>query len=105
VAVKEMAEKAVSGQLLLPPWNPQSSAPFESKVENESTPLPRPPIRGPESTEWQHILEYQRENDEPKGNTKFGKMDNSDCDKNKHSRWTGLQRFTGKFIGGAGWVI
>lgn len=90
-----MAEKAVSGQLLLPPWNPQSSAPFESKVENESTPLPRPPIRGPESTEWQHILEYQRENDEPKGNTKFGKMDNSDCDKNKHSRWTGLQRFTG----------
>ncbi|XP_011247629.1 inactive serine/threonine-protein kinase TEX14 isoform X1 [Mus musculus] len=95
LAVKEMAEKAVSGQLLLPPWNPQSSAPFESKVENESTPLPRPPIRGPESTEWQHILEYQRENDEPKGNTKFGKMDNSDCDKNKHSRWTGLQRFTG----------
>ncbi|GAB1296631.1 Inactive serine/threonine-protein kinase TEX14 [Apodemus speciosus] len=93
VAVKEMAEKAVSGQLLIPPWNPQSSLPLESKVESESTPLPRPPARGPESTEWQHILEYQRENDEPQGNTKFGKMDNSDCDKNKHSRWTGLPHF------------
>ncbi|NP_001406485.1 inactive serine/threonine-protein kinase TEX14 [Rattus norvegicus] len=92
LAVKEMAEKAVSGQLLVPPWNLQSS--FESKVENESTPLPRPPIRGPESTDWQYILEYQREKDELKGNMKFGKMENSDCDKNKHSSWTGLQRFT-----------
>ncbi|XP_031210240.1 inactive serine/threonine-protein kinase TEX14 isoform X1 [Mastomys coucha] len=94
LAVKEMAEKAVSGQLLVPPWSPHSSLPFESKVESESTPLPRPPVRGPESSEWQRILEYQRENDEQKGNTKFGRMDNSDCDKNKHSRWTGLQRFT-----------
>ncbi|EGV96622.1 Testis-expressed protein 14 [Cricetulus griseus] len=94
VAVKEMAEKAVSGQLLVPSWNPQSSLPFESKVENKATALPQPPVRGPESTYWQHIVEYRRENDELKGNTKFGKMENSDCDKNKHSRQTGLRSFT-----------
>ncbi|CAH6775860.1 Tex14 [Phodopus roborovskii] len=94
MAVKEMAEKAVTGQLLVPSWNPQSSLPFESKVENEATALPQPPVRGPESTYWQHIIEYQRENDELKGNMKFGKMDNSDCDKNKQSRQTGLQSFT-----------
>ncbi|XP_040605363.1 inactive serine/threonine-protein kinase TEX14 [Mesocricetus auratus] len=93
MAVKEMAEKAVSGQLLVP-WNPQSSLPFASKVENEATALPQPPVRGPESTYWQHIVEYQRENDEMKGNMKFGKMDNSDCNKNKHSRQTGLRSFT-----------
>ncbi|ERE68017.1 testis [Cricetulus griseus] len=94
MAVKEMAEKAVSGQLLVPSWNPQSSLPFESKVENKATALPQPPVRGPESTYWQHIVEYRRENDELKGNTKFGKMENSDCDKNKHSRQTGLRSFT-----------
>lgn len=98
-----MAEKAVSGQLLVPSWNPQSSLPFESKVENKATALPQPPVRGPESTYWQHIVEYRRENDELKGNTKFGKMENSDCDKNKHSRQTGLRSFTSKFIG-RGWV-
>ncbi|KAK7798019.1 hypothetical protein U0070_003822, partial [Myodes glareolus] len=94
VAVKEMAEKAVSGQLLVPPWSPQGSVPFESKSENETTRLPRPPVRGPESTHWQHIVEYQRENDEPKGSVKFGAVDNSDCDRNKHSRQTGPRRFT-----------
>ncbi|XP_076792195.1 inactive serine/threonine-protein kinase TEX14 isoform X2 [Arvicanthis niloticus] len=94
LAVKEMAEKAVSGQLLVPPWNPQSSLPFESKVENESTPLPWPEVRGPESTDWQHTLECQRGNDELEGSTEPGKVDSSDCNKNKHSRWTGLQRFT-----------
>ncbi|KAL1764276.1 inactive serine serine/threonine-protein kinase TEX14 isoform X1 [Sigmodon hispidus] len=94
MAVKEMAEKAVSGQLLVPPWNSPSSLPFESKVENGATALPRPPVRGPESTYWQHIVEYQRGTDEPEGNMKFAKMDNSDCDKNKHCRQTGLQSFT-----------
>ncbi|XP_026635875.1 inactive serine/threonine-protein kinase TEX14 [Microtus ochrogaster] len=93
MAVKEMAEKAVSGQLLVPPWSPQSSVPFESKIENETTHLPRPPVRGPESTHWLHTVEYQRENDEPKGSVKFGTVDTSDCDGNKHSRQTGLRRF------------
>ncbi|XP_075797909.1 inactive serine/threonine-protein kinase TEX14 [Microtus pennsylvanicus] len=92
MAVKEMAEKAVSGQLLVPPWSPQSSVPFESKIENETTHLPRPPVRGPESTHWPHIVEYQRENDEPKGSVKFGTVDTSDG--NKHSGQTGLRRFT-----------
>lgn len=103
VAVKEMAEKAVSGQLLVPPWSPQSSVPFESKIENETTHLPRPPVRGPESTHWPHIVEYQRENDEPKGSVKFGTVDTSDCGRNKHSGQTGLHRFTSKFTGW-GWV-
>ncbi|XP_028734077.1 inactive serine/threonine-protein kinase TEX14 [Peromyscus leucopus] len=94
MAVKEMAEKAVSGQLLVPPWSPQSNLPFEAKVENEATHLPRPPVRGPESTYWQHIVDYQRKNDELRGDTKLGKMDSSDCDKNKPSRQTGLQSFT-----------
>ncbi|XP_038184426.1 inactive serine/threonine-protein kinase TEX14 isoform X2 [Arvicola amphibius] len=94
MAVKEMAEKAVSGQLLVPPWSPQSSVPFKSKIENETSRLPRPPVRGPESTHWPHIVEYQRENDEPKGSVKFGAMDSSDCDRDKHSRQTSLRRFT-----------
>ncbi|XP_050012863.1 inactive serine/threonine-protein kinase TEX14 [Alexandromys fortis] len=94
LAVKEMAEKAVSGQLLVPPWSPQSSVPFESKIENETTHLPRPPVRGPESTHWPHIVEYQRENDEPKGSIKFGTVDTSDCGRNKHSGQTGLSSFT-----------
>lgn len=102
VAVKEMAEKAVSGQLLVPPWSPQGSVPFESKSENETTRLPRPPVRGPESTHWQHIVEYQREDDEPKGSVKFGAVDNSDCDRNNHNRQTGPRRFTSKFTGGVG---
>lgn len=103
VAVKEMAEKAVSGQLLVPPWSPQSHLPFEDKVENEATHLPRPPVRGPESTYWQHIVDYQRKNDELRGDTKLGKMDSSDCDKNKPSRQTGLQSFTSKSTGRS-WV-
>ncbi|XP_055476515.1 inactive serine/threonine-protein kinase TEX14 [Psammomys obesus] len=94
MAVKEMAEKAVSGKLLVPPWSPQSSLPFERKVENESIRLPRPPIRGPKSTAWQHVVENQRENGEPQGSKKFDKVDNSVCDKNKHNRQTGLQSFT-----------
>ncbi|XP_051014858.1 inactive serine/threonine-protein kinase TEX14 [Acomys russatus] len=93
MAVKEMAEKAVSGQLLVAPWSFQINLPFESKAENESTALLRPPARAPESTDWQHAVEYQRES-EPPADTKFGKTDNSGCGKSKQSRQTGLQSLT-----------
>ncbi|XP_073902289.1 inactive serine/threonine-protein kinase TEX14 isoform X4 [Castor canadensis] len=87
--VKEMAEKAATGQLTVPPWHPQSSLILESKTENE----PASPVIGPENVDWQQVIEYHRE-DEPGGNVKFGKMDNSDCDRDKHGRQSGPRSFT-----------
>ncbi|XP_064234474.1 inactive serine/threonine-protein kinase TEX14 isoform X3 [Aotus nancymaae] len=88
--VKEMAEKAATGQLTVPPWHPQSSLTLESKAENEHDALLQPPIRSPENMDWQRVIEYHRENDEPRGNGKFDKMGNSD----QHGRQPGPQSFT-----------
>lgn len=88
-----MAEKAATGQLTVPPWHPQSSLILESKTENE----PASPVIGPENVDWQQVIEYHRE-DEPGGNVKFGKMDNSDCDRDKHGRQSGPRSFTSKFM-------
>lgn len=93
-----MAEKAVSGKLPVPPWNSQSHLPLKSGVENETTPVPQPPVRGPENIDWQHVVDYHRENEEQEGNVKFGKTDNSDCDRDKHRRQPDLRSFTSKFI-------
>ncbi|XP_063484538.1 inactive serine/threonine-protein kinase TEX14 isoform X2 [Symphalangus syndactylus] len=88
--VKEMAKKAATGQLTIPPWHPQSSLTLESEAENEPDALLQPPIRSPENTDWQQVIEYHRENDEPRGNGKFDKMGNNDCDSDQHG--------TGSFI-------
>ncbi|XP_058301629.1 inactive serine/threonine-protein kinase TEX14 isoform X1 [Hylobates moloch] len=84
--VKEMAKKAATGQLTIPPWHPQSSLTLESEAENEPDALLQPPIRSPENTDWQRVIEYHRENDEPRGNGKFDKMGNNDCDSDQHGR-------------------
>uniref|UniRef100_A0A2K5JRV6 Protein kinase domain-containing protein n=1 Tax=Colobus angolensis palliatus TaxID=336983 RepID=A0A2K5JRV6_COLAP len=84
--VKEMAEKAATGQLTVPPWHPQSSLTLESEAENEPDALLQPPIGSPENTDWQQVIEYHRENDEPRGNAKFDNMGNNDCDSDQHDR-------------------
>uniref|UniRef100_G3SJS0 Testis expressed 14, intercellular bridge forming factor n=1 Tax=Gorilla gorilla gorilla TaxID=9595 RepID=G3SJS0_GORGO len=84
--VKEMAKKAATGQLTVPPWHPQSSLTLESEAENEPDALLQPPIKSPENTDWQRVIEYHRENDEPRGNGKFDKTGNSDCDSDQHGR-------------------
>ncbi|PNJ65795.1 TEX14 isoform 3 [Pongo abelii] len=84
--VKEMAKKAATGQLTVPPWHPQSSLTLESEAENEPDALLQPPIRSPENTDWQQVIEYHRENDEPRGNGKFDKTGNNDCDSDQHGR-------------------
>ncbi|XP_003272366.2 inactive serine/threonine-protein kinase TEX14 isoform X3 [Nomascus leucogenys] len=84
--VKEMAKKAATGQLTIPPWHPQSSLTLESEAENEPDALLQPPIRSPENTDWQRVIEYHRENDEPRGNGKFDKMGNNDCDSDQRGR-------------------
>ncbi|KAL0596993.1 Inactive serine/threonine-protein kinase TEX14 [Plecturocebus cupreus] len=92
--VKEMAEKAVTGQLTVTPWHPQSSLTLESKAENEPNALLQPRIRSPENMDWQRVIEYHRENDGPRGNGKFDKMGNSDYDSDQHGRQPGPQSFT-----------
>ncbi|XP_012868546.1 PREDICTED: inactive serine/threonine-protein kinase TEX14 [Dipodomys ordii] len=92
--VKEMAEKAVMGQLPLLPWHPQSSLTFKSKPENEHDYLLQPPVSGVENEDWQQVVEYHSKNDEPGRNVKFSKMDNSDYDRDKPVRQRGTQSFT-----------
>ncbi|XP_014646368.1 PREDICTED: inactive serine/threonine-protein kinase TEX14 isoform X1 [Ceratotherium simum simum] len=93
--VKEMAEKAATGQLAVPPWHPQNSLTLENEAENESDPLLQPPIRDPENVDWQRAVEYPRKNDEPGGNGKCNKTDNSDQDSDQHGRQSGPRSFTG----------
>ncbi|KAL4672935.1 hypothetical protein H8957_009069 [Semnopithecus entellus] len=84
--VKEMAEKAATGQLTVSPWHPQSSLTLESEAENEPDALLQPPIGSPENTDWQRVIEYHRENDAPRGNAKFDNTGNNDCDRDQHDR-------------------
>ncbi|XP_027630035.1 inactive serine/threonine-protein kinase TEX14 isoform X2 [Tupaia chinensis] len=91
--VKEIAEKAATGQLIVPAWHPQSGLPLETKTENEPHPLLQPPIRGPENMHWQRVVECHSENDEPGGNDKSSKRDNNDSD--QYGRQLGPQNFTG----------
>nr|XP_019591886.1 PREDICTED: inactive serine/threonine-protein kinase TEX14 isoform X2 [Rhinolophus sinicus] len=60
--VKEMAEKAATGQLAVPPWHPQRSLTLENEAENEPDPLPQPPIRAPENMDCHRVTEYPRKN-------------------------------------------
>ncbi|XP_069337221.1 inactive serine/threonine-protein kinase TEX14 isoform X3 [Eulemur rufifrons] len=92
--VREMAEKAATGQLTVPPWHPQSSLTLESEAENEPNPLLQPPIRGSENMDWQQVVEYRTEDDDPGGNGKFEKTDNSDGDSGQCGRQPGPRSFT-----------
>ncbi|XP_057357266.1 inactive serine/threonine-protein kinase TEX14 [Manis pentadactyla] len=87
--VKEMAEKAATGQLAVPPWHPRSSVTLEAEADSLL------PIRDPENVDWQRAVEYPRKNDEPEGDGKCYKMGNSDCDGDQHGRQPGPQSFTG----------
>uniref|UniRef100_A0A8C8YIS6 Inactive serine/threonine-protein kinase TEX14 n=1 Tax=Prolemur simus TaxID=1328070 RepID=A0A8C8YIS6_PROSS len=93
VEVREMAEKAATGQLTVPPWHPQSSLTLESEAENKPHLLLQPPIRGSENMDWQQVVEYHRE-DDPGGNGKFDKTDNSDSDSGQRGRHPGPRSFT-----------
>ncbi|XP_062967443.1 inactive serine/threonine-protein kinase TEX14 isoform X1 [Cynocephalus volans] len=92
--VKEVVEKAATGQLTVPPWHPQSSLILEREAENEHDPLLQSPVRGPGNMNWQQVVEHQRENKDPGRNGKFDKTDNSDCDSDQHGRQRGPQSFT-----------
>ncbi|XP_048644192.1 inactive serine/threonine-protein kinase TEX14 [Marmota marmota marmota] len=92
--VKEMAEKVATGQLTVPPWHPQSSLTLNSEAENQPAPLMQPPVKGPQNMDWKQVVVYHRENDETGGNVKFGKMDSSGCDSDKHGKQPEPQRFT-----------
>ncbi|XP_030877775.1 inactive serine/threonine-protein kinase TEX14 [Leptonychotes weddellii] len=92
--VKDMAERAATGQLVVPPWHPQSSVTSEGEAKNVPDPLLQPLLRDPEKVGWQCIVEYPRKNDEPGGNGKCDKMDNSDCDSDQHGRQPGPRSCT-----------
>ncbi|XP_042771213.1 inactive serine/threonine-protein kinase TEX14 isoform X5 [Panthera leo] len=91
--VKEMAERAATGQLAVPPWHPQSSAALEDEVKDEPDSLLQPPLGDPEKVGWQCTVEYPRENDESRENGKCNKMGNSDCDSDQHGKQPGPQSF------------
>ncbi|XP_057571783.1 inactive serine/threonine-protein kinase TEX14 isoform X1 [Hippopotamus amphibius kiboko] len=86
--VKEMAEKAATGQLVVPPWHPQSSVTLENETENEPDPLLQLPARIPEHVDWQRAVEYPKKNHEPGGS---GKTDSSDHNSDQHGRQPGPQ--------------
>nr|KAF6459333.1 testis expressed 14, intercellular bridge forming factor [Rousettus aegyptiacus] len=98
--VKEMAEKAATGQLAVPPWHPQSSLTLENEAENKPDSLLQP-IRDAENVDWQRVIEYPRRNDEPGRNGKCDRLDSSDRDNDQHgftnpSRLSGNPEFPGK---------
>ncbi|XP_070334645.1 inactive serine/threonine-protein kinase TEX14 isoform X3 [Odocoileus virginianus] len=87
--VKEMAAKAATGHLTVPPWHPRSGVALDSEAEHEPDPLPQLPIRVSEHVDWQQAAEYLKKSDEPGGN-KCGQTDSSD----QRGRQSGPQRFT-----------
>ncbi|XP_060146814.1 inactive serine/threonine-protein kinase TEX14 isoform X5 [Globicephala melas] len=93
--VKEMAEKAATGQLAVPPWHPQSSVTLENEAENRPDPLLQPPIKVPEHVDWQQAVEHPKKNDEPGGNGKCDKTDSSDRSSDQHGRQPGPRSFSG----------
>lgn len=95
--MKEIAEKAATGQLAVPPWHPRSGLTLENEAGNEPDPLLQPRIMEPENVDWQQVAEYPRKNDEPGGSVKFDKTDHSDHDSDQHGRQSGPRSFTGKF--------
>ncbi|KAG5203811.1 hypothetical protein JEQ12_003394, partial [Ovis aries] len=88
--VKEMAAKAATGQLTVPPWHPRSGVALDSEAENEPDPLPQLPIKVSEHVDWQQAAEYLKKSDEPGGHDECGQTDSSD----QHGRQSGPQRFT-----------
>ncbi|XP_070339004.1 inactive serine/threonine-protein kinase TEX14 isoform X6 [Equus asinus] len=94
--VKEIAEKAATGQLAVPPWHPRSGLTLENEAGNEPDPLLQPRIMEPENVDWQQVAEYPRKNDEPGGSVKFDKTDHSDHDSDQHGRQSGPRSFTGE---------
>ncbi|XP_054545688.1 inactive serine/threonine-protein kinase TEX14 isoform X3 [Talpa occidentalis] len=84
--VKEMAEKAATGQLVVPPWHSHSCLTVENEAENKLNPLPLLPIKDPENADWQPAIDYPRKNDE---NAKYDKKDNSDHNSDQNGRQFG----------------
>ncbi|XP_055983574.1 inactive serine/threonine-protein kinase TEX14 [Sorex fumeus] len=78
--VKEMAEKAATGQLVAPPWHPQISLNLEIENENEPDPLPQPPVRDLEKADCQPAFECPRKS----GNGKCDKTDSNDPNSDWH---------------------
>nr|XP_058903662.1 inactive serine/threonine-protein kinase TEX14 isoform X4 [Kogia breviceps] len=93
--VKEMAEKAATGQLAVPPWHPQSSVTLKNETENGPDPLLQPPVRVPKHVDWRQAVEHAKKNDEPGGNGKYDKTDSSDRNSDQHGSQPGPRSFTG----------
>ncbi|XP_047613934.1 inactive serine/threonine-protein kinase TEX14 isoform X2 [Phacochoerus africanus] len=91
--VKDMAEKAATGQLAVPPWHHQSTDTLENEPEDEPSPLLQPPTRVLEHVGWWRAVEYPKKNDEPGGNGKCDKTDNRDHSSDQHSRQPGPPSF------------
>ncbi|XP_045155231.1 inactive serine/threonine-protein kinase TEX14 [Echinops telfairi] len=74
--VKEMAEKACAGRLMVLPWHPQSSLPSASEAENRSSPdaLMQRRARDPESVDWQQAVEYSVQCDGTKNSEQPGEQ-------------------------------
>ncbi|XP_045369717.2 inactive serine/threonine-protein kinase TEX14 isoform X1 [Camelus bactrianus] len=92
--VKEMAEKAASGQLAVLPWRPQNSLTLENEAENEPAPLLQPPSRVSEHVDWQRAIQYPKKSDAPGGNEKCDITDDSDRNRDQRGRQPGPPSFT-----------
>uniref|UniRef100_A0A8D1WE77 Inactive serine/threonine-protein kinase TEX14 n=1 Tax=Sus scrofa TaxID=9823 RepID=A0A8D1WE77_PIG len=95
--VKDMAEKAATGQLAVPPWHHHSTDTLENEPEDEPNPLLQPPTRVLEHVGWWRAVEYPKKNDEPGGNGKCDKTDNRDHSSDQHGRQPGPPSFASKF--------
>uniref|UniRef100_A0A673UYC2 Inactive serine/threonine-protein kinase TEX14 n=1 Tax=Suricata suricatta TaxID=37032 RepID=A0A673UYC2_SURSU len=93
--VKEMAERAATGQLAVPPWHPQSRTTLEDEAKDEPDSLLQPPPGDPEKVGWRCTVEYPRKNDDPEENGKCDTTGNHDCDSDQHGRQPGPQSFNG----------
>uniref|UniRef100_A0A4X1SPE6 Inactive serine/threonine-protein kinase TEX14 n=1 Tax=Sus scrofa TaxID=9823 RepID=A0A4X1SPE6_PIG len=91
--VKDMAEKAATGQLAVPPWHHHSTDTLENEPEDEPNPLLQPPTRVLEHVGWWRAVEYPKKNDEPGGNGKCDKTDNRDHSSDQHGRQPGPPSF------------
>nr|XP_031541037.1 inactive serine/threonine-protein kinase TEX14 isoform X3 [Vicugna pacos] len=92
--VKEMAEKAASGQLAVLSWRPQNSLTLENEAENEPAPLLQPPSRVSEHVDWQQAVQHPKKSDAPGGNEKCDITDDSDHNRDQRGRQPGPPSFT-----------
>ncbi|XP_020847525.1 inactive serine/threonine-protein kinase TEX14 isoform X3 [Phascolarctos cinereus] len=77
--VKEMAEKAASGQLGSLLWYPQSNLTSDGEIENESESMKQPPLREPVNTDC-HQADPPRDHNNPGRKGKCEKIIHNDSD-------------------------